>query len=309
MDLVRSDRTTPTYPESLRLEVDRSLESLFPRADELSSDVYEAMRYSLFSGGKRFRPVLCLLVADLLGIERQKIVPAACALEHVHTYSLIHDDLPAIDNDELRRGSPTCHIRFGEATAILAGDALYAEAFYLLTGEAEHFEALRVVEAIKELASASGVRGMVGGQMVDIISEGKDVPEDVLHFIHANKTGKLIRCAAKLPAILSGQDEKVVRSIDVFAAHLGQTFQIIDDVLDVTGDAGLLGKNVGADERSEKTTYPRIYGLEGAKDLARNETQKALAALDELAGLLPLSEPERLYALRAFAEFNFMREN
>lgn len=269
------------YPEDTRLLVEEGLKKYFPEV-RYPEEIYNAMKYSLFSGGKRFRAVLALEVAKLIGKKSEEVMPTACAIEYIHTYSLIHDDLPAIDNDDLRRGVPTCHKVFGEDMAILAGDALYSEAFRLVSSEQKADSPERIIRVLKELATASGVTGMVGGQVVDIKSEGKPVDKETLDFIHEKKTGELIKASVRVGAILAGATEEEIKHLTDYASCLGLAFQITDDILDVVGDAALLGKTVGSDERQNKATYPGLYGLEKAKEMAKQTTLKAKEALSKL---------------------------
>jgi geranylgeranyl diphosphate synthase, type II len=237
------------------------------------------MSYSLFAGGKRFRPVLAILAAGVFGADPETVMPYACALEFVHTYSLIHDDLPAVDNDDLRRGRPTCHKKFGEDIAIMAGDALFAEAFSLVGRLQKASDQRKIVQVLTELAEAAGPRGMVGGQVVDMISGGKTVDLQTVNFIHSKKTGRLITAAARGGAILAGADERDIESITRFGEHLGLAFQIADDVLDETGSAEELGKTPGKDKAEEKATYPALIGIEKAIFMARGEAELAIAAV------------------------------
>jgi geranylgeranyl diphosphate synthase type II len=268
------------YPEEKKILIEKSLLELFPKEDNYSQTIYKAMRHSLFPGGKRFRPVLSLLTAEILNYDIRKILPTACATEYIHTYSLIHDDLPAIDNDNLRRGQPTCHIVFGEDIAILAGDALFAEAFYLISSKQEADCSLKIIEVIKELSFASGVRGMVGGQVVDIESTGKNINLSTLEFIHKNKTGRLISASIKVASILAGASEKETEALSDYSDCLGLAFQITDDILDTTGKTELLGKETGSDKRLFKSTYVSIFGLEKTKIYAEEAIEKAKASLD-----------------------------
>jgi geranylgeranyl diphosphate synthase type II len=226
-----------------------------------------AAEYSLFAGGKRLRPALALGAAEIVCA-----MPAACALEMIHTYSLIHDDLPAMDDDALRRGRPTCHIKFGEASAILAGDALLTMAFDALAkcGRAK---------AIAELAQAAGAAGMVGGQYIDLASENKQIGLDALRGLHARKTGALIRSAVRLGAMLADAASEQLAALTAYGEHIGLAFQIADDILDVEGDATALGKPVGSDEAHHKSTYPALVGLERARELAADAVEAAIAAL------------------------------
>ncbi|MEW6189550.1 MAG: polyprenyl synthetase family protein [Actinomycetota bacterium] len=270
------------YPEGKRLLVEDALHRFFPSEDNYPQVIYKAMRHSLFSGGKRFRPVLTLLVAETFGCVPERVLPTACAIEYIHTYSLIHDDLPAIDNDDLRRGQPTCHVLFGEDIAILAGDALFAEAFYLVSAKQQADDPLKIIRVIGELASVSGARGMVGGQVMDVLSSGRRVDFATLNFIHTHKTGELIKAAARVGAILAGTSEEELAIITEYAHHLGLAFQITDDILDVVGETVLLGKKVGSDREQLKPTFPATFGLERSRELAREETDKAKEALTRL---------------------------
>ncbi|HEY8771234.1 MAG TPA: farnesyl diphosphate synthase [Thermoleophilaceae bacterium] len=268
-----------TYPVELQELVDDYLAGLRFAAGESGRGMErleEAMRYSLLAGGKRIRPVLALATAEALGREPRSVLPLAAALEMVHTYSLIHDDLPAMDDDELRRGKPTCHVAFGEDVAILAGDGLFAEALRLALSDQEG-EPANVLGAVRELVSAASVRGMVGGQFLDV--EG--AAELDLRRLHELKTGALI--AASVGCILALVDPAGPATIPLrrFAAELGVVFQIVDDILDVTGDEAELGKPRGSDERHGKATYMSVYGLERARELAVESNARARDALAE----------------------------
>lgn len=242
------------------------------------------MRYSLMSGGKRFRPVLVLLAAELVGLAGDGVLPTACAIEYIHTYSLIHDDLPAIDNDEMRRGRPSCHVAFGEDVAILAGDALFAEAFHVISTRQSPERPDLVVRVIAEIAEASGVLGMVGGQVVDVLSASKDVEPETLEFIHRHKTGSLITASVKVGAVLGDAEEETIRVLAAYGDRLGLAFQITDDILDLTGDAAVLGKPVGSDRERAKATFPSFYGIETARRMAREAADEAKTALAPLGG-------------------------
>jgi geranylgeranyl diphosphate synthase type II len=273
--------TVTSYPDALRADVERYLETLrFAGAADRTAGLEEAMRYSLLAGGKRIRPVLALATANAIGAEPRSVLPLAAAIELIHTYSLIHDDLPAMDDDDLRRGRPTCHVKFGEDVAILAGDALYAEAFrHLLT--AQEGRAERVLAAARELAAATGVDGMVGGQYVDVAHPARSAPE--LRELHELKTGRLIAAAVGCVLLLVGMDEAATMAYRRYAAELGVLFQIVDDILDVTGDEDALGKPQGSDERHGKRTYVSEFGLRGARDLAGECHAKARGTLREAA--------------------------
>ncbi len=262
--------------------MDQYLDSLLPEPHGPSGKVIEAMRYSISAGGKRVRPILMMAACEAVGGDFNKIMPAACAMECVHTYSLIHDDLPAMDDDDLRRGKPTCHKVFGEAIAILAGDGLLTYAFELMT----HPELLTSVNgdlvnrAISIFAKAAGVSGMVGGQTADILFEGRDVDGNTLAYIHRHKTGALIRASVEMGALLGEGEVVQVEGLSKFGTALGLAFQIVDDLLDVIGDEKKLGKPVGSDERNRKATYPALFGIEETKRRAQELKNEALKALE-----------------------------
>jgi geranylgeranyl diphosphate synthase, type II len=261
--------------------VERHLESLrFTGAAPGTQGLEEAMRYSLLAGGKRIRPVLAMATARAVGIEPRTVLPLAAAIELIHTYSLIHDDLPAMDDDDLRRGRPTCHVRFGEDVAILAGDALYAEAFRHLLTE-QRGEPERILAAARELAGATGVDGMVGGQYIDVTAP-PDTPEE-LRTLHGLKTGRLIGASVSCVLLLDGVDGARESAYQRYAGELGVLFQIVDDILDVTGTDDALGKPQGSDERHGKRTYVTHYGLDGARRLAKECHDAARASLRDAA--------------------------
>jgi geranylgeranyl diphosphate synthase type II len=236
------------------------------------------MRYSLLAGGKRIRPVLALATAEAVGHDQDAVLPLAAAIELIHTYSLIHDDLPAMDDDELRRGQPTCHVRFGEPVAILAGDGLFAEAIALVL-EHQQGDPERVRQALAELTRAAGVGGMVGGQYLDVADRATDI-----RHLHELKTGRLIGASIGCVLLLTGMSEPATLPYRRFAAELGVLFQIVDDILDVTGDEAALGKPQGSDERHGKRTYVSVFGLDRARELAAESHRKARAALAETGG-------------------------
>jgi geranylgeranyl diphosphate synthase, type II len=266
-----------SYPDELRLEVERYLERLRFSVEPSTARLEEAMRYSLLAGGKRIRPVLALSTARAIGLDPVSVLPLAAAIELVHTYSLIHDDLPAMDDDELRRGRPTCHRAFGEDVAILAGDGLYAEAFRLVLGE-QPGEPSGVLAAARELAAATGVSGMVGGQFLDIAGAAPSGGEGLRH-LHELKTARLIGASVQCVLLLGGLGEPATIAYRAFASELGVLFQIVDDILDVTGTAADLGKPQGSDQRLGKRTYVTEYGLERARALAADSHARARAAL------------------------------
>lgn len=275
---------TAPYPEHLRAHVEDYLRELRFSHEPLTDGLEEAMRYSLLAGGKRIRPVLALATARAVGLAQRTVMPLAGAIELIHTYSLIHDDLPAMDDDELRRGMPTCHVKYGEDVAILAGDGLYAEAFrHLLTAAGSPPE--RVLAAAAELAAATGVDGMVGGQYADVSS--LSAPEDgpaMLRRVHELKTGRLIGASVICALLLAGTDGPATMGYRRFAAELGVLFQIVDDILDVTGTDDALGKPRGSDERHGKRTYVSEFGIERARELAAQSHATARQALAETAG-------------------------
>ncbi len=267
-----------SYPEHLREQVERYLELLRFSQEAATAGLEQAMRYSLLAGGKRVRPVLALATAAAVGLQPETVLPFAAALELIHTYSLIHDDLPAMDDDELRRGRPTCHVAFGEDVAILAGDGLYAEAFAHLL-ERQSGDPQNVMRAAAELARATGVSGMVGGQYLDVAASAP-AGADGLRRLHALKTGRLIRVSVEGVLLLEGhQEPATISHFTNFASELGVLFQIVDDILDVTGSQEALGKPSGSDERLGKRTYVTEFGLDGARELARTSHERTLEAL------------------------------
>jgi geranylgeranyl diphosphate synthase, type II len=262
--------------------IDAKLEQLLPAETLEPVAVHSAIRWSVFAGGKRFRPLLLLAAGETLGAGRVELLATACALELIHTYSLIHDDLPSMDNDDLRRGRPTCHIRFGEATAILAGDALQSLAFQTIA-EDEALDASQRLKLITELASAAGTpHGMVAGQALDLEAESREVSGIELEQSHGLKTGALISAAARCGAVIANADDVELDLVTRYAAQLGLLFQITDDLLDVTATAEALGKTPGKDARSRKATFPSIYGIEATRERARRVHEETLAALAEL---------------------------
>jgi geranylgeranyl diphosphate synthase type II len=274
-----------SYPDHLRQQVEDYLAGLRFSEEAATAGLDEAMRYSLLAGGKRIRPVLALATAEDLGRDPADYLPLAAALELIHTYSLIHDDLPAMDDDDLRRGRPTCHVKYGEGVAILAGDGLYAEAFRHLLG---HQAAVpdRLLAAAAELATATGVNGMVGGQYIDVRGLG-DVS---LRRLHELKTGRLIAASVECVLLLAAGEDAVTRlpGFRAFAAELGVLFQIVDDILDVTGTEDDLGKPQGSDERHGKQTYVSQYGVDGARRMAADSHRNALEALQRAGGAAAL---------------------
>jgi geranylgeranyl diphosphate synthase, type II len=280
------------YPIELQEKVDAYLAGLRFSAEPGTARLEEAMRYSLLAGGKRIRPVLTLATAEAVGRPPEEVLPLAAAIEMIHTYSLIHDDLPAMDDDELRRGKPTCHVAFGEDVAILAGDGLFAEALRLALDQ-QGGEPANVIAAIREIVAAAGTHGMVGGQFLDVAGAdqaddpragGAREPTFSLRHLHELKTGALIAASVGAVLALEGLDGPATIPFRRFAAELGVVFQIVDDILDVTGDEAELGKPRGSDERHGKATYVSVFGLDRARELAKESHAAARAALAEADG-------------------------
>ncbi|HKK32726.1 MAG TPA: farnesyl diphosphate synthase [Desulfomicrobiaceae bacterium] len=253
------------------------------RTGTIPESLVQAMEYSLLAGGKRLRPVLCLTWAELAGVSRERVMPFACAIECIHTYSLIHDDLPAMDDDDLRRGRPSCHKRFDEATAILAGDGLLTEAFTLMTRARVAPDLL--LPAIREMAVAAGPRGMVGGQVLDMAYTAKpETTLEELRAMHGMKTGALIRASCTCGAILAGAGEDFTARAAAYGEAVGLAFQVVDDILDIEGDEQTLGKPVGSDQGQGKTTYPGLIGIQASRDLARDCVRRAAETLEPFSG-------------------------
>jgi len=262
--------------------IDRGLDQLVPPAATRPARLHTAMRYSLEAGGKRLRPVLVLATAELFGVEDDSALAAAVAIECIHTYSLIHDDLPCMDNDDLRRGRPTAHRQFDEATALLAGDALLTHAFALLAG---NYPDNLAGALVRELAAAAGSRRLIGGQMEDLLAEKKsDATGDELEFIHLNKTAAMIEAALVMGGLIGGANEDAIGTLRRAGRHLGLAFQIVDDILDATADTATLGKTAGKDAKAGKTTYVRLHGIDASQRLAQAQTEAVFAALRALPG-------------------------
>lgn len=261
--------------------LDKALPVVYPEK------IYESMRYSLMAGGKRLRPILCLATCELIGAPIEWAMPAACALEMVHTMSLIHDDLPAMDNDDYRRGKLTNHKVYGEDVAVLAGDGLLTYAFEHLATQTPQKTDLtagtnpqKILRVVADLGRAVGADGLVGGQVVDLDSEGKDISEDTLTYIHMHKTAALLEVSVTSGAILAGADEPVIKRLQRYAQRIGLAFQIVDDILDITATSETLGKSAGKDLAADKATYPRLWGLEESKHKADQLIEEAIAELD-----------------------------
>jgi len=270
--------------------VDAALDGFLPAETERPETLHKAMRYSVFAGGKRLRPVLVIAGAEAVGGTADQVMPTACAMELIHTYSLVHDDLPAMDNDDFRRGVPTNHKVFGEAIAILAGDALLTLAFRLVADNASRCGAATLQDVVADIADAAGHRGMVAGQVADLEAEGRQVGADTVDYIHAHKTGALIRTSLRVGARLCGATAQQVQALSVAGADLGLAFQIVDDILDVVASSEELGKTAGKDQVQQKATYPAIHGIEASRARARFLIEEAEAAL---AVLGPRAEPIR----------------
>ena len=291
------------YLERRRLQVDRALDLWIAGEEEFPPQVHKAVRYSLFAGGKRLRPILALAAAEAVGGKVTEALPVACALELIHTYSLIHDDLPAMDNDDLRRGRPTSHKVFGEAAAILAGDALLTEAFRLMARPdlMKNISPRRCLRAIHTLTLSAGSQGMVGGQVMDMACEGEEIKPDILEYIHTHKTGALIGAATAVGAVIGGGSPREVRALEEYGRKMGLAFQIMDDLLDVQGEEKQMGKAVGKDRAKGKATYPALFGIEDSRRKAEGLIREAVTHLD------PFNR--RANPLREIARYILQRKN
>ncbi len=283
------------YLNQKRRLIDEALEGIFLKPEGPAADVVKAMSYSLFAGGKRLRPILCLAGVEALGGNERHALPVACALELIHTYSLIHDDLPAMDDDDLRRGKPTNHKVFGEAVAILAGDGLLTEAFHLMCRSeySASIEPSILIKVIRIISRAAGYEGMVGGQVVDIQMEGREVDRATLEFIHTHKTAAMIEASVHSGAVLAGADQRQEEALRRYGQKIGLAFQISDDILDIEGDSSIMGKKTGADISRNKATYPALLGMERSKEI-----QKALVedSINELNSFDKRADPLRKIA-------------
>lgn len=288
------------YLKERQTQVEDLLQKLAPEQAGPLSQMAEAMRYSLLAGGKRLRPLLLTAAADAVGVDGKKYLQSACALEMIHTYSLIHDDLPAMDDDDYRRGRPTSHKVFGEGMAVLAGDGLLTLAFEtLLTQPDVPVEVL--VQVTREIAAAAGPSGMVGGQAIDLGSEGKLLDLETLALMHRLKTGALFRASIRSGALLAGGSGEDVQALTEYAENFGLAFQITDDILDVTGNEKVLGKPVGSDEKNRKATYVTLYSLAEAQQMAQASVDRALGSLGRFG--------DRAWVLRSLAEYLLTRES
>jgi geranylgeranyl diphosphate synthase type II len=270
------------YLKAKQQTIDAALEKLWDDTEPFPTPLIQAMRYSLEAGGKRLRPILCIAASEAVGGSESDVMPAACALELIHTYSLIHDDLPAMDDDELRRGKPTCHKAFDEATAILAGDGLLTAAFEVLAkpGPNQAGDPLKWLEVVYLIAQAAGCSGMVQGQMMDLSAEGKTITLEELEMLQRLKTGALIEASVKAGALLGGGSAEEVAALGTYGVHIGLAFQLADDILNIEGKPEMLGKPVGSDQVHQKVTGPSLIGLEQARARARGLIDSALEALN-----------------------------
>ncbi|PYJ29775.1 MAG: farnesyl-diphosphate synthase [Verrucomicrobia bacterium] len=280
------------YLQIRQRKIDRALDGYLPKANTKPVTLHKAMRYSLFAGGKRLRPILCLAAAEACHGSIDNALPLACSLECIHTYSLVHDDLPSMDNDDFRRGRPTCHKVFGEGIAVLAGDALLTIAFQIVSS-AKAAPRYDVAILLREIAVAAGSQKLIAGQVADLEAEGKNVKRDQLQFIHENKTAAILKSSVRLGAMSANADPKKLSAITRFGQRLGLAFQIIDDILDVTQTSEILGKSAGKDVAAKKATYPAVIGLEKSRAEARRLTRQAHNALS----IFNNSDAEPLHAL------------
>jgi len=280
------------YLRSRQKQIDRALDRYLPRTKVKPPTLHKAMRYSLFAGGKRLRPILCLAAAEACRGKISNALPLACALECIHTYSLVHDDLPSMDNDDYRRGRPTCHKVFGDGIAVLAGDALLTIAFEIVS-MAKPARRYDMPTLLREIAVAAGSQRLIAGQVADLEAEGRDVKRDQLRFIHENKTAAILKSSVRLGAMSANVDAKKLRAITQFGRGLGLAFQVIDDILDVTQTSEILGKSAGKDIAARKATYPAVIGLEKSRAEARRLTRQAHDALSVFRS----GEAEPLHAL------------
>ena len=287
------------YLVARQKEVDRALDRYLPKESVAPATLHKAMRYSLFAGGKRLRPILCLAAAEACGGKSQAALPHACAVECIHTYSLIHDDLPSMDNDDLRRGRPTCHKVFGDAIAILAGDALLTVAF-AIASRAKPVSRYDLREVMREITEAAGSRKLIAGQVADLEAEGKNLSREQVRSIHENKTAALLTASVRLGAMAANAGAKQLTAVTAFGRALGLAFQVIDDILDVTQTSEKLGKSAGKDLAARKATYPAVFGLEKSRSEARRLTKQAHRALETLG--------DNARVLRALADYLLARE-
>lgn len=289
--------------DNTRRAVEESLTSFISGAENSPQKIiFDSMKYSLEAGGKRIRPVLLLETIKMMGGDCSAGIPFACAVEYIHTYSLIHDDLPAMDDDDLRRGKPTNHKVFGEAVAILAGDGLLNSAFEIMSGEILKNNCIGYVKAMNVIASCAGVNGMIAGQIVDIESEGRSISYEELRYLHSKKTGALIKASVMAGAYIAGANEEELKAVERYSENIGLAFQITDDILDVTGNTSELGKNTGSDIQNNKSTYVSLFGIEKARLLAQDCLKDAVESLGNF-------DSQRRLFLEELARFVVMRKN
>ncbi|MDD5089407.1 MAG: polyprenyl synthetase family protein [Candidatus Wallbacteria bacterium] len=288
-----------SYLKQKKMQVDCWLDELLPAPETKPETIHKAMRYSVMAGGKRIRPILAILSAEMFGAEGEDVKLPACSLELIHTYSLVHDDLPSMDNDDFRRGKPTCHKVFGEAIGILAGDALLTEAFNLL----HRCPTPILPSLVREISAAAGSCGMVGGQVLDMLSTGQEIEIEELKTMHRLKTGALISTPLVIGALAAGLSDKDIELVRLFGGHLGLLFQITDDLLDATGDEDELGKPVGRDEEKGKATFVSVLGLTGSRKMAESVLSEALSALAHL----PAADEDKRSVMELLAEYLYKR--
>ena len=269
------------YPEFLVKEVNSNLQKYLKKYKDIPEILKKAINYTIRNGGKRFRPILCLLTAKSLGKDYKTVFPTACAIEFIHTYSLIHDDLPSIDNDDFRRGKPSCHKVFGEDIAILTGDALFAESFSIILDN-QVSDSETKIKVLSEIANASGTLGMVSGQVVDVYFSGKKISKEKLEYMHNNKTGKLISASVRCGAILSGASKDYLKKLTEFSKNIGLVFQITDDILDITSSSKDIGKTTGKDSIQKKNTFVSIYGIDKSKKIAKEKVEDAISIIKSM---------------------------
>lgn len=289
-----------SYLKTKQDRIQTALEELLPPTTDMPPVLHESIRYSVLAPGKRLRPILVLAGAEAIGGDPETVIRTACALECIHVFSLIHDDLPCMDNDDYRRGRLTNHKVYGDAMALLAGDALLAFAFQIIAENVETAPADRIIPTLHLIARASGTWGMVGGQVVDMESQGQEVTPETLHYIHAHKTGALLTASTLAGAMLCGGTPEQLDALKQYGGHIGLAFQIADDILDITGDQEKLGKPIGSDEERDKATYPKLFGLEESRRRAHEEVASALRSLEAF--------PESAEPLRAIARYIVERD-
>lgn len=289
-----------TYLKERKTLIDSAMDRYLPSEAEQPSVVHEAMRYSTLDGGKRLRPILTLAACEAVGGQIEMAMPAACAIECIHAFSLIHDDLPCMDNDDFRRGRPTVHKVYGEAMALLAGDALFAFAFQLMSGVSSDIPSSTVLRVWQQIADATGTKGMVGGQVMDMQAQGQQSGLPEIEEIHKRKTGALLKTSVVVGGMLGGGIESELDALEIYGRNIGLAFQITDDILDITGDAEKLGKPIGSDLMLDKSTYPSVIGIEQSRELAIKAVEEAVEALSVF--------DEKAEPLRAIARFIIERE-